>query len=99
MSPMPGATGPWVAGPTQAKSFEVLRRKDDLYQLAVVIEYNTQPVTSGRGSAIFLHIWRSPQTATSGCVAVPKADIKRFMRWLNPVFKPVIVLGEQSKGL
>ena len=44
-------------GATRASSFEWMRRKDGLYRFGIVIEYNMNPVVSGKGSAIFLHIW------------------------------------------
>ncbi len=83
----------WVKkGKTKAASFEYLRRKDDLYRYAVVIEYNTRPIVPGAGSAIFLHIWKGPAEPTLGCVAVSTNDILRIFRWLDPSAKPLIVM-------
>ncbi len=72
----------WVHGPTQAKSFEKMKRKDGIYELGLVINYNTHPVEKGKGSAIFLHIWRSAQKGTAGCVAVSKEYIVKILKWL-----------------
>lgn len=81
---------------TGAASFEDLKRKDGRYKYAVVIEYNTEPVTPGNGSAIFLHIWKKKGAPTSGCVAVAEADLLRIVEWLDPARKPVAVMGTKE---
>lgn len=83
----------WVHGTPDAKSYERLKRDDDLYKYAVVIEYNTTPVVKGKGSAIFLHVWRNYDSPTSGCVAVAKENMLKLISWLAYVDSPVIVLG------
>lgn len=83
----------WVKRPTKATSFEVLRREDDLYELAVVIGYNTDPVVKGQGSAIFLHVWRGRGAPTAGCVALAKSDVAALLAWLDPAKDPRIVMG------
>ncbi|WP_198666116.1 L,D-transpeptidase [Tropicimonas sp. IMCC34043] len=50
-------------------SHEALRRPDPLYDLILVTDWNSRPALPGRGSAIFLHIWRSPRYPTAGCIA------------------------------
>lgn len=49
---------------------ETLWRSDHLYDLVVVVGYNDDPVESGRGSAIFLHVASRKYDPTEGCVAV-----------------------------
>lgn len=83
----------WVSGPPQAKSYEKMRRDDELYRYGAVIEYNTSPIVPGKGSAIFLHVWRGPQSATAGCVAVASADILDILKWLNQTKHPRILLN------
>lgn len=78
---------------TSAKSFERLKRTDGLYENAVVVEYNTQPVVAGNGSAIFLHIWRASDKPTAGCVAAAKPSVLSLMSWLDPAQSPRIVMG------
>ncbi len=82
----------WIIGPPEAKSFENLKRSDDLYKYAVVIEYNTSPIKRGEGSAIFLHVWRAPDKPTAGCVATDEANVKRLLSWLDQSRHPVIML-------
>lgn len=50
-------------------SHEKLRRPDPLYDLIVVLNINRNPAVPGRGSALFLHIWRKPRHPTEGCIA------------------------------
>jgi len=83
----------WVVGRPKAKSFELMRRDDDLYKLGAVIGYNTDPVVPGRGSAIFLHVWRGPDSTTAGCVALAEEDVAAFLKWLDKAKHPVAVLN------
>jgi L,D-peptidoglycan transpeptidase YkuD (ErfK/YbiS/YcfS/YnhG family) len=81
---------------THASSYEIMRRSDNLYKYGIVIEYNTDPVIKGRGSAIFLHIWADSNVATGGCVAVSEENILRILEWLDPAAKPLIIMGTQD---
>ncbi len=82
----------WVHYKPNADSFEIMKRKDNLYSMGAVIEYNTNPIIPGNGSAIFLHIWRSYYKPTAGCVAASKRDIRRLLKWLDKNQNPIIVL-------
>jgi D-alanyl-D-alanine dipeptidase len=66
-------------------------RSIDLYRLGVVVDYNARPIRRGRGSCIFLHIWRAPGSPTSGCTAMPAADLETVVRWLDPARQPTLV--------
>jgi L,D-peptidoglycan transpeptidase YkuD (ErfK/YbiS/YcfS/YnhG family) len=83
----------WVAGKPDATSFELMRRKDDLYKYGAVIEYNTNPIVPGHGSAIFIHIWRAPGKPTSGCVALSPRSLQKLLGWLDARRDPVIILN------
>lgn len=84
----------WTTLPTQAASFEKMLRTDGLYDLGVVIEYNTDPVIKGGGSAIFLHIWREKgRKPTAGCVALEQEHVRRILAWLQKTSAPVMILG------
>ena len=87
----------WVTGIPARESHEKMRRPDGLYQLGIVVGYNTDPVIAGKGSAIFLHVWKGPDKATSGCVAMELADLERIVAWLDPGKKPCIILGYQGE--
>jgi L,D-peptidoglycan transpeptidase YkuD (ErfK/YbiS/YcfS/YnhG family) len=81
---------------SNAVSYEVMKRKDNLYKYGIVIEYNTNPVIKGYGSAIFMHVWGGRNVATSGCVAVSEEDILRILEWLDPTAKPLIIMGTKK---
>jgi L,D-peptidoglycan transpeptidase YkuD (ErfK/YbiS/YcfS/YnhG family) len=83
-------------GETTATSFEEMLRQDDYYRFGVVIGYNRNPIVKGRGSAIFLHIWRGAGKGTAGCVAVDQLELLHIIRWLDPARHPMILMGTRS---
>jgi L,D-peptidoglycan transpeptidase YkuD (ErfK/YbiS/YcfS/YnhG family) len=84
----------WVRqGETTAASYEKMKREDDQYKYGIVIEYNTDPVIKGHGSAIFFHVWKGRDSPTAGCVAVSEEDIIRILEWLDPNAFPLIIMG------
>ena len=87
----------WVKGIPAKESHEKMRRADGLYQLGVVVGYNTDPVIAGRGSAIFLHVWKGPGQATSGCVAMALPDLEQVVGWLDPIRQPRIIIGVRGE--
>ena len=74
------------------QSSEHMFRNDFLYDLGLVVGYNSDPVQLGKGSCIFLHIWRAPGSPTSGCIAMARPDLERIVRWLDPAARPVIAI-------
>ena len=82
----------YVRGETNAKSFEHLKLKSIDYKYCMVIEYNTQPVVKGKGSAIFFHVADENYTPTSGCVAIAEKDMLQFLKWFKPNNKKAIFI-------
>jgi L,D-peptidoglycan transpeptidase YkuD (ErfK/YbiS/YcfS/YnhG family) len=74
----------YVRGETNAKSFENLKLNSIDYKYCMVIEYNTQPVVKGKGSAIFFHVANEIYAPTAGCVAIAENDMLQFLKWLKP---------------
>ncbi|ASS68680.1 MULTISPECIES: L,D-transpeptidase family protein [unclassified Paenibacillus] len=74
-------------------SFE--RLKQPLYRYAMVIEYNTHPVVAGKGSAIFLHLWRSSSKPTAGCVAISESTMLKLMGRLDSAREPMIFMSNR----
>ena len=56
-------------------SHEKLHRKDNLYDIVVVLNYNINPIIKGKGSAIFLHIAKKNYNKTQGCIALKKNEL------------------------
>lgn len=65
-------------------SHEELWRADGLYDLIVVIGYNTAPIVPGKGSAIFLHCASPDFTPTEGCIAVARDVLAPLLGLLGP---------------
>jgi len=56
-------------------SYEKLYRRDSIYELLIVLNYNTNPIIENKGSAIFIHIAKKNFSNTAGCVALTKKDL------------------------
>jgi L,D-peptidoglycan transpeptidase YkuD (ErfK/YbiS/YcfS/YnhG family) len=95
----------WVTIPTGKenrpekfwRSFERMRRHDQLYELGIVIQQNEHPIVKGKGSAIFLHVWKSVGAPTIGCTAMARGDLVELLRWLDPKQKPLLVQAPASE--
>ena len=53
-------------------SHEILYRKDNIYDIVCVINYNINPILKKKGSAIFLHVAKKKYQKTKGCIALKK---------------------------
>ena len=60
-------------------SHETLYRKDNIYDVVCVINYNINPTLKEKGSAIFLHIARKKYQKTNGCIAVKKNHLIKLL--------------------
>ena len=92
----------FIRGSTNAKSYENLLLKSDAYKYCMVIEYNTNPVIKGKGSAIFFHLGIKKPYFTAGCVAINENNMKLIVNWLDPKRNPTIIMGNYNvlkKGL
>ncbi len=85
-----------VRGETTAKSYENLKLTSDAYKYFMVIEYNTDPVVKGKGSAIFFHLRKSETGTTAGCVAISEQEMIEVLRWLDPAKNPMILMGSKN---
>ena len=56
-------------------SHEKLHKKDSVYDLFLVLDFNTNPVIKNKGSAIFLHITKGSYKKTKGCIALKRGDL------------------------
>jgi len=60
-------------------SHEKLYRNDRLYDLIVVLSYNTNPIIKNKGSAIFMHIANNSYKKTKGCIALKKEHLIKII--------------------
>jgi L,D-peptidoglycan transpeptidase YkuD (ErfK/YbiS/YcfS/YnhG family) len=61
-------------------SHEKLYRKDNLYDLILVLNYNINPTIKNKGSAIFIHIAKKNYEPTAGCIALKKEDLIELLK-------------------
>ena len=55
-------------------TFEKLFRKDNMYDIILVLNFNMSPIKKHKGSAIFIHVAKNNYKKTKGCIAIKKKD-------------------------
>jgi L,D-peptidoglycan transpeptidase YkuD (ErfK/YbiS/YcfS/YnhG family) len=71
-------------------SYEKLYRKDNLYDLILVLNYNINPTIKNRGSAIFIHIKKGDFTKTKGCITLKKRNLLKIISLIQKNTKVII---------
>ena len=61
---------------------EKLFRKDNAYDILIVIEYNTNNTQPFKGSAIFIHLTKNYKP-TKGCIALKKNDLLILLKIID----------------
>ena len=64
-------------------SHEKLYRKDPIYNIIIVLNYNINPTVKKKGSAIFIHIAKKKYTKTKGCIALKKKHLVSILEKIN----------------
>ena len=59
---------------------EQLFKKENIYDIILVLNYNMRPVKKNKGSAIFIHVAKKNYRRTQGCVAVKKSDLLKILK-------------------
>lgn len=67
-----------------AASHEEMWRNDHLYDRVLVIGHNDDPVITGLGSAVFIHLAHDDYRPTAGCVAFARDDLEEILDLLMP---------------
>ena len=62
---------------------EKLYRRDDIYNLIIVLDYNMNPVTKNKGSAIFIHLAKKNYKPTQGCVGLKQNDLIKLVKMIK----------------
>ena len=68
-------------------SHEKLYRKDNVYDLILVLNYNMNPTIKNKGSAIFIHVIRKNYQSTQGCIALKKNNLIKLISKINKNIK------------
>ena len=71
-------------------TYERLFRKDNLYDLILVLNYNINPIIKNKGSAIFIHITKNKYKKTAGCVALKKSNLLKLIKVVKKKTKVII---------
>jgi D-alanyl-D-alanine dipeptidase len=61
------------------------------YRWGLVVDHNTDPVTPGAGSCIFLHIWLGTGEGTVGCTAMAQENVEALLASLDPARQPLLL--------
>ena len=64
-------------------NYEKLYRKENVYDIILVLNYNMKPVIKHKGSAIFIHVSKSNYKKTEGCVALKKIHLLKILKDLK----------------
>ena len=78
-------------------SAETMRMKSEEYKYGIFVDYNSNPITPGKGSCIFMHIWSKSTAPTAGCTAMTEANILKLIDFLDKSKNPVLVQVPQSE--
>jgi L,D-peptidoglycan transpeptidase YkuD (ErfK/YbiS/YcfS/YnhG family) len=63
-------------------SHEKFFRKDNVYDLVLVLNYNMRPIIKNKGSAIFIHVAKKNKK-TAGCIALSKIDLINLIKQID----------------
>ena len=61
-------------------SHEKLYKKNNTYDLLLVLDYNMKPIVKNKGSAIFIHVAKRNYKPTAGCIAIKKKDLLKLTK-------------------
>ena len=64
-------------------SHEKLYKKENVYDVILVLNYNTCPIIKNKGSAIFIHAAKRNYKKTEGCIALKKAHLLKLLKELK----------------
>ena len=74
-----------------AYSHEKLYKKENTYDIILVLNYNMSPVIKNKGSAIFIHVAKNNFKKTEGCVAIRKFELFKIVKEITTNTKVKIV--------
>ena len=60
--------------------YEKLYKKENVYDIIVVLNYNMKPVIKNKGSAIFIHVAKKNYKKTEGCIAIKKLHLLKIVK-------------------
>ena len=70
--------------------YEQLFKKENIYDIILVLNYNMRPIKKNKGSAIFIHVSKKNFKKTEGCVAIQKRDLLKIVKEIKKNTKVMI---------
>ena len=64
-------------------SHERLYKKENIYDILLVLNFNMNPIKKNKGSAIFIHVAKRNYKKTEGCVALKKTHLLKVVKNLR----------------
>ena len=61
-------------------SAEKLYRRENIYDIILVLNFNMNPVKKNKGSAIFIHVAKKNFQPTQGCIALDKSELIKMVK-------------------
>ena len=61
-------------------SAEKLYRRENIYDIILVLNFNMNPVKKNKGSAIFIHVAKKDFQPTQGCIALNKFELIKLVK-------------------
>ena len=71
--------------------YEKLFKKENTYDIILVLNYNMNPIKKNKGSAIFIHVVKKNYRKTKGCIAIGKAQLLKIIKKIKNNTKVKIV--------
>ena len=62
---------------------ENLYKKNNVYDIILVLNFNMRPIKKSKGSAIFIHVAKKKFNKTEGCVAIKKQKLLNIIKNLR----------------
>ena len=59
---------------------EKLYRRENIYDIILVLNFNMNPVKKNKGSAIFIHVAKKNFQPTQGCIAFNKNELIKLVK-------------------
>ena len=72
-------------------SYEKLHKKENIYDIILVLNFNMDPIKKNKGSAIFIHVAKRNYKETEGCVAIKKSQLLKIVGQIKKNTKVKIV--------
>ncbi len=69
---------------------EKFYRRDSVYDLILILNYNMNPIVKGKGSGIFIHISKKNYKKTAGCIALKKSHLIQLVKKIERRTKIII---------